>query len=76
MRYEYFDYPQDFIFTYQDKVQNTTREDILNAAQKYLLPNRLVTVVVGNVKAMNPPLGNLEQEVSLVDVSVPQPAKS
>jgi zinc protease len=76
MRYEYFDYPEDFIFTYQDKVQNTSREDILDAAQKYLQPDQLVTLVVGNVKGMNPPLSNLEEEISLVDVSIPQPAKS
>jgi zinc protease len=76
MRYEYFDYPEDFIFKYQDQVQDTTREDILNAAQEYLQPDQLVTLVVGNVKAMNPPLSNLEQEVSLVDVSIPQPTKS
>jgi zinc protease len=76
MRYEYFDYPEDFIFTYQDKVQNTSREDILDAAQQYLQPDQLVTLVVGNVKEMNPPLSNLKEEISLVDVSIPQPAKS
>lgn len=76
MRYEYFDYPEDFIFTYQDEVQNTSREDIQKAAQKYLQPDQLVTLVVGNVKGMNPPLSNLEEEISLVDVSIPQPAKS
>jgi zinc protease len=76
MRYEYFDYPEDFIFTYQDKVQNTSREDILDAAQKYLQPDQLVTLVVGNVKGMNPPLSNLQEEIRLVDVSIPQLAKS
>jgi len=76
MRYEYFDYPEDFIFEYQDKIQNTTREDILNAAQEYLQPNRLVTLVVGNVEGMNPSLDSLKQEVTLVDVSIPQAAGS
>ncbi|NJO96750.1 MAG: insulinase family protein [Pleurocapsa sp. CRU_1_2] len=76
MRYEYFDYPEDFIFAYQDRVQDTTREDILAAAQEHLKPEQLVTLVVGNLQAMNPPLSNLEQEISLVDVSIPQPAKS
>jgi len=76
MRYEYFDYPEDFIFEYQDKIQNTTREDILNAAQEYLQPNRLVTLVVGNVEGMNPSLDSLKQEVTLVDVSIPQAARS
>lgn len=76
MRYEYFDYPEDFIFAYQDRVQDTTREDILTAAQEYLKPERLVTLVVGNVKAMNPSLSSLKEEINLVDVSIPQPAKS
>jgi zinc protease len=76
MRYEYFDYPEDFIFKYQNEVQKTTRENILEAAQKHLKPERLVTVVVGNVKAMNPPLSSLQEEISLVDVSIPQPTKS
>ncbi|MEL6788515.1 MAG: pitrilysin family protein, partial [Cyanobacteria bacterium J06607_15] len=76
IRYEYFDYPEDFIFEYQDKIQNTTREDILNAAKEYLQPNQLVTLVVGNVEAMNPPLNSLKQEITLVDVSIPEASKS
>ena len=76
MRYEYYDYPENFIFEYQDEVKNTTREDVLNVAKKYLKPNQLVTLVVGNVEGMNPPLDNLQQEVTLVDVSIPQPARS
>ncbi|MGF1590694.1 MAG: M16 family metallopeptidase [Pleurocapsa sp.] len=75
MRYEYFDYPEDFIFEYQEQVQNTTREDILDVAQEYLQPDQLVTLVVGNVQAMNPPLTSLEQEINLVDISLPEPAK-
>ncbi|MCC0176469.1 insulinase family protein [Waterburya agarophytonicola K14] len=76
MRYEYFDYPEDFIFDYQDKVQNTTEEDILNAAIKYLQPDKLVTLVVGNKQGMNPPLDSLNQEINLVDVSIPPPGNS
>jgi zinc protease len=76
MRYEYFDYPENFIFEYQDRVQNTTQEDVLAVAQSYLQPEQLVTVVVGNVEAMNPPLSSLEQEVHLVDVSLPVPERS
>lgn len=76
MRYEYFDYPEDFIFEYQEQVQNTSREDIQEVAQEYLQPEQLVTLVVGNVQAMKPPLDSLAQEVNLVDISIPQPAKS
>ena len=74
IRYEYYDYPEDFIFEYQDEIQNTSREDILDAAQEYLQPNQIVTLVVGNVEAMNPALSSLKQEVNLVDVSIPEPA--
>ena len=76
MRYEYFDYPEDFIFEYQDKVQNTTQEDILKAAQKYIKPDKLVTLVVGNKEAMNPPLNSLASEISPVDVSISPPSNS
>ena len=76
MRYEYFDYPEDFIFEYQDKVQNTTRQDILQAAQKYIKPDKLVTLVVGNKEAMNPSLSNLTEEINVVDISIPQPENS
>jgi zinc protease len=76
MRYEYFDYPEDFIFAYQGKVANTTQEDILQAAQKYIQPDNLVTLVVGNKQAMNPALDSLAQEIKVVDVSIPQPENS
>ena len=75
MRYEYFDYPEDFIFEYQDRVQNTQREDILKAAQEHIKPEQLVTLVVGNQQAMSS-LNSLATEVNLVDVSIPQPGQS
>ena len=75
MRYEYFDYPEDFIFEYQDRVKDTTQEDVLQVAQEYLQPDQLITVVVGDVEAMNPPLTSLEAEVNLVDVSLPEPER-
>ena len=76
MRYEYFEYPENFIFEYQKKVENTSQNDILEVAQEYLQPDQLVTVVVGNVQAMTPPLSSLKQEINLVDISIPQTGKS
>ena len=76
IRYEYYDYPEDFIFEYQDRVQNTSREDILDVAQEYLQPDEIITLVVGNVEGMNPALSSLEQEINLVDVSIPEPTRS
>ncbi|AFY79320.1 putative Zn-dependent peptidase [Pleurocapsa sp. PCC 7327] len=76
MRYEYFGYPEDFIFQYQRAVKATTIQDVQRVAQKYLQPDRIVTLIVGNAQAIQPPLSNLGGEVKIVDISIPQPAQS
>ena len=76
MRYEYFDYPEDFIFTYQKQVQNSDRQDILEAAQEHIKPENLVTLVVGNQQVMNPSLDSLASEVNLLDISISPPGSS
>ncbi|ACK64745.1 peptidase M16 domain protein [Rippkaea orientalis PCC 8801] len=76
MTYEYYDYPQDFIFKYQQGVKATTIEDIQRVAQKYLDPNRMVTLVVGNTEQINPPLSGLGKTVTSVDITIPEPKKS
>lgn len=72
MRYEYYDYPEDFIFEYQEQVKSTTEEDILKVAQEHLQPDKLATLIVGNNQAMNPPLSSLAKEINIVDVSIPK----
>ncbi|MGK7944558.1 MAG: M16 family metallopeptidase, partial [Microcystaceae cyanobacterium] len=76
MRYEYFDYPEDFIFQYQKGVKDTTIKQVQQAAQKYLEPSKIVTLVVGNAEAIEPLLSGLEKEVKLVDISIPTPEQS
>lgn len=56
MRYEYYGYPADFIFRYQQGVEATTVADIRRVAQTYLKPERLVTLIVGDAKAFEPAL--------------------
>ncbi|WP_036479798.1 pitrilysin family protein [Myxosarcina sp. GI1] len=74
MRYEYFGYPEDFIFQYQDGVKNTTVEDIQRVAKEHLHPEKMVTLVVGNSQAIEPPLTSLNREIETVDISIPQPS--
>ncbi len=69
MRYEYFDYPQDFIFQYQDRVKATTVEDIQRVAQKYLQPEQIITLVVGNSVQMNPSLKSLKGTIDKLDIA-------
>ncbi|MGK7877923.1 MAG: M16 family metallopeptidase [Xenococcaceae cyanobacterium] len=76
MRYEYFGYPKDFIFQYQRGVKATTVEDVQRVAQKYLQPDQIVTLVVGNADDIQPPLNSLGTEVKAVDISIPEPQSS
>lgn len=77
MRYEYFGYPSDFIFTYQRNVEATTADQIQKAAQRHLKPENLVTLVVGNRSGMTPDLSSLTPGKSVVpvDITIP-PANS
>lgn len=76
MRYEYFGYPADFLFRYQQGVKATTIEDVQRVAQKYLQPEQLVTLVVGNNAAIQPPLSSVGAEVTSLDITIPPPGKS
>lgn len=73
MRYDYYGYPQDFIFQYQKKVEATTVADVQRVAQTYLKPEQIVTLVVGNSSAINPPLSHLSSDakVTTLDISIP-----
>ncbi|WP_353929886.1 pitrilysin family protein [Okeanomitos corallinicola TIOX110] len=71
MRYEYYGYPADFLFRYQKAVTATTTADVQNVAKKYLKPENLVTLVVGNQTAIQPPLTQLASQVTPIDVTIP-----
>ncbi len=75
MRYEYYDYPQDFIFRYQQEVAETTTAEVLQAAQTHLKPDQIVTLVVGNAAEIQPPLSSLGPniEVTQLDITIPEP---
>ncbi len=76
MRYEYYGYPEDFLFRYQQAVKATTIEDVQRVAKQYLQPDKIVTLVVGNASAIQPPLTSLSPEVTSVDITIPQPKSS
>lgn len=76
MRYEYYGYPKDFLFDYLRGVKATTIEDVQRVAQKYLQPDQLVTLVVGNAAAIQPPLTNLSNNVTSVDITIPEASPS
>jgi zinc protease len=71
LAYEYYGYPQDFIFRYQAAIKAMTAAQVQQAAQKYLQPEKMVTVVVGNSQGMQPSLSTLGEPVKVVDVTIP-----
>jgi zinc protease len=74
MRYEYFNYPKDFIFQYQRAVKGMTAQKVLEAAKRRLKLDEMVVLVVGNRKAIQPNLEMLNQPVTAIDVSIPKAA--
>ena len=75
MRYEYYGYPADFLFRYRRGVEATTVADVQRVAKKYLQSDKLVTLVVGNQKAINPPLTQLSAQITPIDVTIPSPSQ-
>lgn len=73
IRYEYYDYPSDFVFQYRDRVESTTAQDVLAAAKALLLPDKLITLVVGNMAEIDPGLEALGAEITPIDVTIPEP---
>ena len=71
MRYEYYGYPADFLFRYQKAINSTTVADVKRVAGKYLKPENLVTLVVGNQKSMKSPLTNLAAKMTTIDITIP-----
>ncbi|MEM1169978.1 MAG: pitrilysin family protein [Cyanobacteria bacterium P01_H01_bin.35] len=76
MRYEYYDYPQDFIFRYRQELEKITVADVQRVAQKYLQPEKMVTLVVGNEGEIQPPLSSLGNgiEITSIDITIPEPS--
>lgn len=59
LRLEYYGYPAGYLENYRDNISRVTKEDVLRVAQKYLHPERLVLMVVGNEKQFDKPLATL-----------------
>lgn len=72
-RYRYYGYPDDFIFRYQKAVAAVTRQDVLRVARKWIQPDRLVIVAVGNPERFDQPLSSLGLPVENIDLTIPPP---
>jgi zinc protease len=73
MTYAYNDYPMDFMETLKTGVEKVTKADVLRVAKKYLQPDKVQILVVGNQEAFGKPLSSLG-ELNVIDITIP-PAK-
>ena len=65
-----YGYPSDFLERYRTGIEKVTSADISRVAQKYVQPEKLAIVVVGNNPEITPPLSALGK-VTTLDTTIP-----
>ena len=73
LTYDFFGIPSDFLNKQKEGVEKTTPADVTEAAKKYLQPDKLRMVVLGNMSEFSEPLESLEVgKPEELDISIPQ----
>ncbi len=73
-RLEFYGYPADYLETYEAALKKVTVADLNAAAKKYIHPDQLAVLVVGNGLEIKPGLDELNLgSVHPVDITIPQP---
>ena len=65
-------YASDFLETFSDNIAKVTAEDVQHVAQKYLHPDALTIVTVGNQDSFDRPLSEFG-EVNQIEIKQPEP---
>ena len=69
MRLDFYGYPDDYLQTYRQKVTAINREDILRVAKKYLQPEKMTIVLVGQPDQYESLAEKLQRKVQRVSRS-------
>jgi zinc protease len=73
-RLEFYSYPADYLETYRNAVEKVTLVDLAAAAKKYIHPEKMAVLVVGNGSEIKPGLGALGQgTIRPIDITIPGP---
>jgi zinc protease len=72
---EFYGRPEDADEKLMDDVKKVTAENVLEMAQKYLTPDKMVTLVVGNRQDIKEKAGDLSQlgKIKEIDISIEPP---
>ena len=65
-RLEFYGYPRGYLENYRDNIARVTREDVLRVARKYLRPEEMILVVVGDRKKFDKPLATVGKVTEIV----------
>jgi zinc protease len=70
-----YGYPSDFLERYRTGIEHVTSADVARVAQKYVQPEKLAIIVVGNAPEIQPPLSGLGKVITL-DTTIPGAPKT
>lgn len=72
MNYAYYGLPADYLERYRANIEAVTKDQVAEAAGKYIHPDRLTVLVVGNPADFDKPLSEIG-EVTEIDITIPPP---
>ena len=72
MAYEFYGYPLNFLEQYRAGIEKATAAEVNRVAAKYVRPDQLAVLVVGNPKEFDKPLSALGP-VTNIDITIPPP---
>jgi zinc protease len=74
VRLEFYGYPPDYLETYRAALEKVTVADLNAVAKKYIHPDKLAILVVGNGPEIKPGLEELKLgPAQTVDITIPMP---
>ena len=69
---EFYGFPADYLETYRAALEKVTLDDVTAAAKKYIHPEKLAVLVVGNSTEIKPPVDELGMGApQVVDITIP-----
>ena len=70
---EFYGYPEDYLETYRDAIEKVTLADLVRVANRYIHPEKMAILVVGNGAEIKPGLEALKQgSATPIDITIPR----
>jgi zinc protease len=77
VRLDFYGYPPDYLETYKAALEKVTVADVNTVAKKYVHPDKMAVLVVGNGPEIKPGLEELSMgPVHPIDITIPQPKQT